>query len=84
MKNIFTYGKYKGQLVSEVIKTDPSYVCWAYENVPENGGVLPVQYDASVLQERKNRDAYEPDPADYADEYDMLMEHDHHYGWGED
>jgi len=29
----FTFGKYKGKLVSEVLKENPSYIKWVHENV---------------------------------------------------
>jgi len=32
--NRFTFGKYKGKLLSEIIRNDPQYITWAKENIP--------------------------------------------------
>lgn len=31
--DVFTFGKYKGRLVSDIIKENPKYVLWACQNV---------------------------------------------------
>lgn len=30
----FTFGKYKGQLIVEVIRMNPNYIDWCKENIP--------------------------------------------------
>lgn len=31
--DVFTFGKYKGKSIKEVLKTNPQYVVWVIENV---------------------------------------------------
>ncbi len=42
---IFTFGKYKGRKISDIVTEEPSYVTWAYRNIDGHGGVPKNYYD---------------------------------------
>lgn len=49
----FTFGKYKGQKVKDVIQNNPSYVIWALNNV-KGFRLLPYHYTLLTLNNNKN------------------------------
>lgn len=36
---VFKYGKYLGKTHKEILKVNPEYVIWVYENHHDNGGI---------------------------------------------
>ncbi len=35
LKYVFTFGKFKGDELQDVIESDPEYISWVMENVPD-------------------------------------------------
>lgn len=40
----FTFGKYRGHEIQQILGTDPQYINWAYMNVGERSGISDKQY----------------------------------------
>ena len=65
------FGKYKGKLVSEVLKEDPSYIRWALDNVSHFAVSLEVEIylDQLDLNTKNENDYY----GDFIDPYDFTQ-----------
>ena len=65
------FGKYKGKLVSEVLKEDPSYIRWALDNIPSFAVTLAVEthLDQLDLNTENENDYY----GDFIDPYDFTQ-----------
>lgn len=44
---MFTFGKYRNSLHSEVLKVDPGYISWAYRTVANHAGIAYATYAAA-------------------------------------
>lgn len=70
---VFTFGKYKGERVLDVIQRDPEYVVWAVRNT----GFFQLEGEEflrlnGALYERQHRQAAQPEePGDWSLKVDM-------------
>lgn len=44
----FTFGKYKGKLVKDIVMCDPKYAIWFYENVKDQLLITEKMYQGAV------------------------------------
>lgn len=64
----FTFGKYKGRLIKEVIEQDPSYVVWAADNVKGFNLSPQMLKKARDNKQEQEADSYE----DIFDWWDLM------------
>lgn len=59
-KYVFTFGKYKGKTVREILDINPSYLQWVHENIPhlELSDYLLDKVDEAVQEEYYNKHDY--------------------------
>jgi len=59
----FTFGKYKGELVSSVVGSDPDYCCWVVDTAATEDSGVQLRMIASFIKE-KFPEVCQDDPAD--------------------
>ena len=70
---VFTFGKYKGERVLDVIQRDPEYVVWAVRNT----GFFQLEGEeflrlSGALYERQHRQAAQPEePGEWCSKFDL-------------
>ena len=66
-KHVLTFGKHKGQTLSEVCSNDPSYIVWMHKNVKQLSlkNKVVVKALAEIADLSDTDSMY--DPGDYAD-----------------
>lgn len=79
---MFTFGKYRNRLFSEVLEEDPGYIKWAYETVDDRAGIPKPTYTAACKRVPQRKQSKQWLIGDWGDEefYEDFPEADRMWG----